>query len=117
MTPIESGGAGAIITGNPHQFGFSLSNQVNRSSGELFCARATLRTGAVVSGGMLFVDSGYGQLGGMPGNVLLAFGASELGPVGHRVWGYCCWRLRDARPKASADSLDMRRSPHRRDRR
>jgi len=30
-------------------------------------------TGPVVSGGMLYVDSGYGQLGGMPGNVLLAF--------------------------------------------
>jgi len=32
-------------------------------------------TGPVVSGGMLYVDSGYGQLGGMPGNVLLAFSA------------------------------------------
>jgi polyvinyl alcohol dehydrogenase (cytochrome) len=32
-------------------------------------------TGAVVSGGMLFVNSGYGQFGGMPGNVLLAFAA------------------------------------------
>ena len=31
-------------------------------------------SGAVVSGGMLFVSSGYGALGGMPGNVLLAFG-------------------------------------------
>jgi hypothetical protein len=29
----------------------------------------------VVTGGMLFVDSGYGALGGMPGNVLLAFAA------------------------------------------
>lgn len=29
-------------------------------------------TGPTVAGGMLFVDSGYGQLGGMPGNVLLA---------------------------------------------
>ena len=32
-------------------------------------------TGAVASGGMLFVNSGYGQFGGMPGNVLLAFAA------------------------------------------
>ena len=32
-------------------------------------------SGAVVAGGMLFVDSGYGALGGMPGNVLLAFAA------------------------------------------
>jgi len=29
--------------------------------------------GAVVAGGMLFVMSGYGSLGGLPGNVLLAF--------------------------------------------
>ena len=31
-------------------------------------------TGPVIAAGMLFVDSGYGQLGGMGGNVLLAFG-------------------------------------------
>jgi len=31
-------------------------------------------SGAVAAGGMLFVNSGYGQLGGMAGNVLLAFG-------------------------------------------
>jgi polyvinyl alcohol dehydrogenase (cytochrome) len=29
--------------------------------------------GPVVAGGMLYVSSGYGQFGGMPGNVLLAF--------------------------------------------
>jgi polyvinyl alcohol dehydrogenase (cytochrome) len=29
--------------------------------------------GAVVAGGMLFVNSGYSRFGGMPGNVLLAF--------------------------------------------
>jgi polyvinyl alcohol dehydrogenase (cytochrome) len=29
--------------------------------------------GATVVGGMLFVNSGYGFLGQMPGNVLLAF--------------------------------------------
>jgi len=29
--------------------------------------------GPVVSGGMVFVNSGYGFVGGMPGNVLLAF--------------------------------------------
>ena len=29
--------------------------------------------GPVVTGGMLYVSSGYGQFGGMPGNVLLAF--------------------------------------------
>src|SRR5262249_1920562 len=31
--------------------------------------------GAVVAGGMVFVTSGYSRNGGMPGNVLLAFGA------------------------------------------
>jgi polyvinyl alcohol dehydrogenase (cytochrome) len=30
--------------------------------------------GPVVSGGMVFVNSGYPRFGGMPGNVLLAFG-------------------------------------------
>ena len=30
--------------------------------------------GPVVTGGMVFVNSGYGALGGMPGNLLLAFG-------------------------------------------
>ena len=30
--------------------------------------------GPVVAGGMLFVGSGYGQWGGMAGNVVLAFG-------------------------------------------
>ena len=32
--------------------------------------------GAVVVGGMLFVNSGYSRFGGMPGNVLLAFAAN-----------------------------------------
>jgi polyvinyl alcohol dehydrogenase (cytochrome) len=30
-------------------------------------------TGAAVAGGLVFVNSGYDQFGGMPGNVLLAF--------------------------------------------
>ena len=30
-------------------------------------------TGAAVAGGLVFVNSGYNQFGGMPGNVLLAF--------------------------------------------
>jgi len=33
--------------------------------------------GPVVVGGMLFVNSGYPRFGGMPGNVLLAFGLAE----------------------------------------
>jgi polyvinyl alcohol dehydrogenase (cytochrome) len=31
-------------------------------------------TGPTLADGMMFVNSGYGALGGMPGNVLLAFG-------------------------------------------
>ena len=30
--------------------------------------------GAVIVGGMLYVNSGYARFGGTPGNVLLAFG-------------------------------------------
>jgi polyvinyl alcohol dehydrogenase (cytochrome) len=33
--------------------------------------------GPVVSGGLLFVGSGYARTGGMGGNVLLAFGSGE----------------------------------------
>ena len=33
--------------------------------------------GAVLAGGMLFVNSGYPRFGGTPGNVLLAFGVAE----------------------------------------
>jgi polyvinyl alcohol dehydrogenase (cytochrome) len=35
--------------------------------------------GAVVAHGMVFVNSGYSRFGGMPGNVLLAFGPEDLG--------------------------------------
>jgi polyvinyl alcohol dehydrogenase (cytochrome) len=33
--------------------------------------------GPVIAGGMMFVNSGYPRNGGMPGNVLLAFGPDE----------------------------------------
>jgi polyvinyl alcohol dehydrogenase (cytochrome) len=33
--------------------------------------------GAVVVGGMVFVNSGYTRFGGSPGNVLLAFAPGE----------------------------------------
>jgi len=36
--------------------------------------------GPVVAGGMLYVNSGYGALGGRPGNVLLAFGVDDAAP-------------------------------------
>ena len=35
--------------------------------------------GPVVAGGMMFVNSGYPRFGGMPGNVLLAFGVAGKG--------------------------------------
>ena len=35
--------------------------------------------GPVVVDGMVFVNSGYPRFGGMPGNVLLAFGVPEPG--------------------------------------
>jgi polyvinyl alcohol dehydrogenase (cytochrome) len=33
--------------------------------------------GPVIVGGRVFVNSGYPRFGGMPGNVLLAFGADD----------------------------------------
>jgi polyvinyl alcohol dehydrogenase (cytochrome) len=33
--------------------------------------------GAVVAGGMVYINSGYARNGGMPGNVLLAFGPAD----------------------------------------
>jgi len=33
--------------------------------------------GPVIAGGMVYVNSGYGQWGGVPGNVLLAFSAEK----------------------------------------
>ena len=47
---------------------FDTVNHVPAKGGSLDAA------GPVVAGGMLFVVSGYPQYGGMPGNVLLAFG-------------------------------------------
>jgi len=46
---------------------FPTVNGVNAKGGSLN------GTGPTLAGGMLFVNSGYGALGGMPGNVLLAF--------------------------------------------
>ncbi len=47
---------------------FTTVNGVRAAGGSLDGA------GAVISGGMVFVNSGYPRFGGMPGNVLLAFG-------------------------------------------
>jgi polyvinyl alcohol dehydrogenase (cytochrome) len=46
---------------------FEAVNGQEARGGSLDCA------GPVVAGGMLYVNSGYGQWGGLPGNVLLAF--------------------------------------------
>jgi polyvinyl alcohol dehydrogenase (cytochrome) len=34
-------------------------------------------TGPVIAGGMIYITSGYAQWGGMPGNVLLAYGSKR----------------------------------------
>ncbi len=39
--------------------------------------------GPVIAGGMLFVNSGYGMFGQMPGNLLLAFGVGDSGGTGN----------------------------------
>ncbi|HTQ53606.1 MAG TPA: PQQ-binding-like beta-propeller repeat protein [Bryobacteraceae bacterium] len=49
--------------------GFTTVNGVKAHGGSMSAS------GAVVTGGMLYVNAGYGALGGMPGNVLLAFSA------------------------------------------
>jgi polyvinyl alcohol dehydrogenase (cytochrome) len=46
---------------------FDTVNGVSGKGGSLNAA------GPTIAGGMLFVNSGYGALGGMAGNVLLAF--------------------------------------------
>jgi polyvinyl alcohol dehydrogenase (cytochrome) len=52
---------------------YSTVNGVPASGGSLDGA------GPVITGGMVFVNSGYPRFGGMPGNVLLAFGIPEAG--------------------------------------
>ncbi|MBL8174208.1 MAG: PQQ-binding-like beta-propeller repeat protein [Bryobacterales bacterium] len=47
--------------------GYDTVNGVKATGGSISAA------GAVLANGMMFVNSGYGALGGMPGNVLLAF--------------------------------------------
>jgi polyvinyl alcohol dehydrogenase (cytochrome) len=59
--------AGKLIWDFDTQREFDTVNGVKAQGGSLNA------TGAVISTGMLYLCSGYGQLGGMPGNVLLAF--------------------------------------------
>lgn len=60
---------GAVIWDFDTLRDFSTVNGVKARGGSMSAS------GAVVAGGVLFVNSGYGALGGMPGNVLLAFAA------------------------------------------
>jgi polyvinyl alcohol dehydrogenase (cytochrome) len=62
-------GAGKIIWDYDTLQDYQTINGVEAHGGSLNAA------GPTVAGGMLYVNSGYGALGGMPGNVLLAFGA------------------------------------------
>jgi polyvinyl alcohol dehydrogenase (cytochrome) len=62
----ETGG-GKIIWDYDTLQDFQTINGVKAHGGSLSAA------GPTVAGGMLYVNSGYGALGGMPGNVLLAF--------------------------------------------
>ncbi|MGO4884626.1 MAG: PQQ-binding-like beta-propeller repeat protein [Bryobacteraceae bacterium] len=59
---------GAVIWDFDTSRDFKTVNRVTAHGGSMSAS------GPVVVGGMLYVDSGYGALGGMPGNVLLAFG-------------------------------------------
>ncbi|HVT93247.1 MAG TPA: PQQ-binding-like beta-propeller repeat protein [Bryobacteraceae bacterium] len=60
-------GDGAVIWDFDTLGDFATVNGVAAHGGSLNA------TGATVAGGLVFANSGYGQLGGMPGNVLLAF--------------------------------------------
>jgi polyvinyl alcohol dehydrogenase (cytochrome) len=59
---------GAVIWDFDTLLYFTTVNGVKARGGSMSAS------GPVVTAGMLFVNSGYGALGGMPGNVLLAFG-------------------------------------------
>jgi polyvinyl alcohol dehydrogenase (cytochrome) len=59
--------AGKIIWDYDTLRDYETINSVKANGGSLNAA------GPTVAGGMLYVNSGYGTLGGMPGNVLLAF--------------------------------------------
>jgi len=61
-------GDGALLWDFDTVRAFETVNGVKAAGGSLDGA------GPVISGGMLFVNSGYPRFGGMPGNVLLAFG-------------------------------------------
>lgn len=62
-----SASTGKIVWDFDTAAAFPTVNQVAARGGSMDAA------GPIVSGGMLYVMSGYGQWGGMPGNVLLAF--------------------------------------------
>jgi len=65
---------GVLLWDYDTQQSFKAVNGVKAQGGSLDGA------GAVVTGGMLFISSGYPRLGGAPGNVLLAFGLESSRP-------------------------------------
>jgi hypothetical protein len=68
--------AGAAVYARHFKWAFGFSGDVTAF------AAPTVQNGSLFvgsAGGMLFVNSGYPRFGGMPGNVLLAFGVPEAG--------------------------------------
>jgi polyvinyl alcohol dehydrogenase (cytochrome) len=68
LRAYETGG-GTIVWDYDTLQDYPTVNGVKARGGSLNAA------GPTVVGGMLYVNSGYGALGGMPGNVLLVFSA------------------------------------------
>jgi polyvinyl alcohol dehydrogenase (cytochrome) len=53
---------------------FDTNRPFTTVNGEAARGASMIGPGAIVAGGMVYVNSGYGAFGGRPGNVLLAFG-------------------------------------------
>jgi polyvinyl alcohol dehydrogenase (cytochrome) len=53
---------------------FDTNRPFTTVNGEPARGASMIGPGAIVAGGMVYVNSGYGAFGGRPGNVLLAFG-------------------------------------------
>ena len=53
---------------------FDTNRDFSTINGVAASGASMIGPGAVVAGGMVYVNSGYGAFGGRPGNVLLAFG-------------------------------------------
>jgi polyvinyl alcohol dehydrogenase (cytochrome) len=69
---IHDGATGAVLWENDTTAEVTATSGVKTHGGSIGGA-----AGAVVSGGRIYVNSGYGIYGHMPGNVLLVFGPGE----------------------------------------